>query len=588
MKLRYRAVAVVLFTLCFGSAVRAADGPYPVEVAQWNDSVKQQQREAGTALMKKLNDAIAAGEKSFTIPGGNYRFDQLLNPTAWNASHLAIRNAQNMVIDAQGSTFWFEKQANGMVLENCRNTTLKNLKIDWDPLPFTQGTVQSIDPQSSSITVRLDPGYERVTSGFAVNSATQSEVVGSIFRGMLFDSKTRRFKTEQDGFRIEPFWGNKQPDGTYRVDIKPFSGKFSNVGVVPGDLIAMWARKGYGVMLMGCGEVKLERVSLYASPFICYSDAVGPGGNIYDHCQIVRRPGTNRLMAGNADGFNCNNNVRGPILDGCEIDTIGDDFVNVHGHLARILAQPDSTTLIVSRMNFRDQPGDDASIDIYERATMAPLGNAKIVASKMVSVKLEKETCLADLNTRWYSGEASSLVYGKTVRAQQLTLEKPVQLKPDSVVLCDRFNGRGTIIRNCNFSGSLARGVLVQGPDTLIENNVFQNIRGSVLEIGGSPSYWGEGGVVNDLRLIGNTFDSGSLKPVVRILPLGKGTQAAVQKNIEIKNNKFLSGWPAIQGDNAENVVIQNNRFPARPDNAQLKEPVIMNNSKNVHIAAGQ
>lgn len=583
---------VCIISLCLDVTAGAAEGPFPPDASAWTEQIKQQQRDAGVALIRQVDAAVKAGQAAtLKIKPGHYRFDAVSNPGAWNAAHLVIQNARDLVIDAQGSTFWFEEQASGLVIMDSQRVTLKNLFIDWDPLPFTQGTIESVNTSDNTIHVRIDPGYERVTEGLAATTAAPGDADRSHFRGALFDPKTRHLKLGQSGFQIAPFWKDKLADGSYRIQVSGFWGlNVEQVGCRPGDLIALWARKGHGVLLAGCGDVRLEDVTLYAAPFICFQDAVGPGGNTYRRCSIVRRPGTSRLMAGNADGFNAGNLERGPIIEGCIIDTIGDDFVNVQGHMARVLAQPDATTVVVSRMNYRDDPGENAPVSFYDRATMEPLGSAKVLASRIISVELTAEKCLADLKVRWHSGDASGLAYGATVRAQQLTLDRPIQLKPDAVVSCEKFSGRDTVVRDCHFSGSLARGMLIQGPDVKLQGNTFENVCGSSIEIGGSPIYWGEGGVVSRAQIIGNTFRS--VIPAINILPMGKDGRAQPQSAIRIEGNTFISDWPAIIGDNVTDITIQRNRFQRSPlpqsKNSKTPgsaQPVELKNDKGSQIS---
>ena len=37
--------------------------------------------------------------------------------------------------------------------------TVRDLTIDYDPLPFTQGTIASFDHAAPEIIVKVDPGY---------------------------------------------------------------------------------------------------------------------------------------------------------------------------------------------------------------------------------------------------------------------------------------------------------------------------------------------------------------------------------------------------------------------------------------------
>src|SRR5690606_9354848 len=64
-----------------------------------------------------------------------------------------------------------------------RGITLRNVFLDMDPVPYTQGRIVAINASNRSIDVSIEAGYESpVTGSFADN--TQSDV-------MLFAAATR-------------------------------------------------------------------------------------------------------------------------------------------------------------------------------------------------------------------------------------------------------------------------------------------------------------------------------------------------------------------------------------------------------------
>ena len=94
-------------------------GPYPPEVAAWDDATKQAQRDAGTKMLADVDAAIKSGQKNIVVPKADYRFDKLL--TNRRPMHIMWRDLDGVTIDLQGSTLWFENVRTGIVLANNSN-----------------------------------------------------------------------------------------------------------------------------------------------------------------------------------------------------------------------------------------------------------------------------------------------------------------------------------------------------------------------------------------------------------------------------------------------------------------------------------
>src|SRR5688500_15803601 len=88
-------------------------------------------------VRKLINDAIVAKQAKVVIPAGEHRI-QPLDPKG--PAHLVFEGAQNLEIAGEGATLLFtDPEKNGIYFNRCNGLTLRGFKIDYEPLPFTQG-----------------------------------------------------------------------------------------------------------------------------------------------------------------------------------------------------------------------------------------------------------------------------------------------------------------------------------------------------------------------------------------------------------------------------------------------------------------
>lgn len=542
------------------ASVAESAGPLPAPMRDWTDEIKEQQREAGKRLLTEIANAAAAGEKTIRVPRGDYRFAE--NSGGHYPAHVVLpRGMDGVTLDFQGSTLWFETEASGIVLPGARRTTLRNVFLDWDPLPFLQGTVVAIQPDQGTFDVKLDPGYERASPPLM-----QPTWRG---RGIAFDPETRELKARQRGCEVTFSWEARQPDGSYRLRFHGFYGApLSESGIGVGDPYVMLRRMQRGVRLEGTVDCTLEDVTLYASPFVAFVHT-GGGGPVFRRCNILRRPGTNRLMAGNADGINCDNLTKGPVIEDCRMETLGDDFVNVHGHLARVIWQEAPDEIVTTRMNRRATMDTPVTVEFFERATMRPLGRREATWT-FASWRIEADRCLADLGHKWHSGEAAALsatAVGRTVPASRLKLDRPIEITGDVIALCEELSSPGTVIRNNHFRGSLARGLRLQSPHVVVENNTIALTLGPAVTLVGHAAFWGEGPYVHNAVVRGNTFTdthiSGAGQRGSIIVQEGRDyATTRLPHDIRIEDNVFIrSGGPAMVLRGINNLTVAGNRI---------------------------
>ena len=94
-------------------------------------------------------------------------------------------------------------------IRDCRNVVISNLAIDYEPLPFTQGTVTAIDATGKTLDVKADAGYPS-DAAFAARLA----------RGALqsMDRDTESFAVG-GRYAMQPIAARSLQDGCLRVDM---------------------------------------------------------------------------------------------------------------------------------------------------------------------------------------------------------------------------------------------------------------------------------------------------------------------------------------------------------------------------------
>jgi parallel beta-helix repeat protein len=558
-------ITLLLVITGFISMAHAQNSPLPPEMTAWDANTKQAQRDAGTKMLAEIEAAVARGEKNIVIPKGHYRFKKLIEDRY--SKHILWENMQGVTLDFQGSTFWFENPQTGIYLTHNSDCTLKNLYMDWDPLPFVQGRIMAIDHDKQQLHVKLDAGYDQSAD------APLTQNPKARWRGMIFNAQTRKLKPQVIGFSLYNDWTQRTPEGYQITKFSGFYGtKLKESGIQVGDDIAMVRRIGRAVRIEFCHNNTLENVTLYASPFVCFVQKLGTGTATFRKVNILRRPNTNRLIAGNADGINVNNMENGPLLDDCHLEYLGDDFVNVHSAYSRTVWQNADNQLVSTPINsnaaMQANNGKPVKITFFDRKTMTVIGERNIIkVTNIAKHPIEQDKCLFDLKNYFHSGEAGQFKEGnKTAQANLLTLDKPITIDSDVITTCPQFISSGAIIRNCNFVGTIARGIRLQAPNALIENNHIENVRSFGLSMSGQPQFWGEGPYVHSTIARNNTFidcangPSDNNQPVIMIKQQGDYATDTTQYDITLENNTIQNcGAMGIEVRGVKGITLTGN-----------------------------
>src|SRR5207237_10644138 len=83
-------------------------------------------------------------------------------------THLLIAEASRLTVLGEPGTLLImrDSTAAGIWLERCQEVVLRQVAIDYDPLPFTQGTIVAANPTARTFDWKVATGYAEPSQGY--------------------------------------------------------------------------------------------------------------------------------------------------------------------------------------------------------------------------------------------------------------------------------------------------------------------------------------------------------------------------------------------------------------------------------------
>lgn len=394
------------------------------------------------------------------------------------ASPIELINISNLKINGNGSKLIYTDKCRAILMDHCENLTWTNLTIDYDPLLFTQGVITAI--KGHDIDVKIDKGYRTdidtfIRCGNNINIMDPS--VGGIKAGT------------RDYFYAKSYHENE--DGTYRlqtdIDINTTVTEEGQYYVKPGDRFVLAMRDCNAVEAAFCEHIVYENITLHNGG-MGFVESFGEGGNIYRNVKITPGPkpdGTEqeRLYSTCADALHSAGVKKGPLVEKCLFEKMGDDGINVHGFYGFGAKQIDEKTWLVSPRYVNIMESGD-NIEIIDAHTY----ETKIV-TKAVRVEKMMDPSLMSLAEQAWAGKLPPHDLSVFLRVE---FEDKVQMTiGDGVCSMSRI-GVGAVVRDSVFQHLRSRGIIVKSSDAVIENNIVYDTGLSGIMCSPEIGYWGE------------------------------------------------------------------------------------------------
>lgn len=271
-------------------------------------------------------------------------------------------NSNLITIDGNNSTLRFaERKAIGLEVSRCSDLHLKNMVLEYETLPYTQGRIVGIANGGLQVTIQIDPGYPNPVADAYFGGAN----VG--IHMLLYEAAGAEIKKDS-----EFVWVNNQPATSWVTSVTSATGcssgcqvgsaciaiNFPNASTMAysgpptcGDRVALTAFYPPGATdsIAGCVQcplstrIHLENVTIRSSPaqgiaFRFCSQV------IVESCTIAPEPAiAGRLLSTNADGIFSQDGLttigttstpftgESIIVRDCAVERTGDDAIALWG-----------------------------------------------------------------------------------------------------------------------------------------------------------------------------------------------------------------------------------------------------------------
>ncbi|UJR12228.1 hypothetical protein I4U23_016405 [Adineta vaga] len=459
-----------------------------------------------------IQDALTTGRSLVVLPAGIHRL----------TDQIYIRNASNLEIEGTGTTLIMTNSRRSILFINkANNLIIRGLTFDYDPLPFTQGTITAVT--LSSITFTVHDGYPDLNDGF-----------GSTPAAHLFKPDGQRHPHAHD------FYKPSLKIITNRTGILTKTGPNWPTTLTIGDFVVLDRRETDATNAVNIfdsiGSVTFADTTMLSSPSLGFVGRYNLDAVIFR--RVTLRTGSTprgaiqpRLFSTNADAINFAHNRKGPLIENCDISHQGDDSLNVHGPFLKITNVLSNTSFQFTYLrphSFLHPTKVGDTVRLHASGNFNLIGTAKFASYRLVGTSEGVTTY--DINL---------LTPPNTPLAVDQWFDIPELNSPDYVV------------RDSYFHDHRARGLRLMASNGLIERNRFERLTKCAISIGPEFGYWREAGWVNNVTIRNNNISYIGVD--ISLSATGSITPGAI--SIFVHTDKNSAPYP----NGHSNIIIENN-----------------------------
>ncbi|MEO8766187.1 MAG: right-handed parallel beta-helix repeat-containing protein [Ginsengibacter sp.] len=468
---------------------------------------------------------------------------------------LAIDNINNLTIEGNGAEVKGHDYATLFHFTGCKNITVRNITVDWDPLPYTQGKVVQVDADYVDV---------EVAAPFVAKAGLHTEAI------LGYDPEknrmARRFTDHyQLGFEKTTEVAAPGIMRLFTGHQDRFAGKMPSIGNY---VIARHHVYGYQSFEFNqCTGVKIENITIYSNPGMGVTGEECRNINI-SHLRIMIRPGSGRWMSSTADATHFRA-CRGTItMENCLFEGMGDDATNVRSSEYLLISEllPGNKLTLKTGNKYGENPLPPRIGDKLEISSgKVPLLAYTILTVSSVAIKDSGKTLVIGFSEK---------IPGK-VRVNDLA---------GDATSCPVLR-----IRNCTVIRNRARGFIIKTRNAIIEDCTFQDVCASGIALETDVVAWWEAIGSRDVTIRNNRFIDCRFEPeylqgVIESHTMSQTAPAGIYQRITIASNIFLgSSANLLKLGSADGVSIINNIM----DNSK-EEAILLYNSRNVFISGNK
>lgn len=273
---------------------------------------------------------------TLAIEPGTYHLDGGGVGRDYDAAHFVTYDLADVTIEGNGATVVFEDaRRGGLHFFGASNTTVRGLRLEYGPPPYTRGTIVSMDEAARMIEVEIDDGYPAFGEDIFASVDPAWATVHEPDTGDFQDSLCCGGSV----INFDP--AESLGDGRFRIrNLRPWRG----IGVGRDFVAVARVPEGSALQLVGCDGTLVEDVTVHTSPLFVALVALCAGPT-FRNVTARPRPTTGRPIATTADGFHVVNCHPGPTFEDCHLERLQDDAFAIDSKMQRVAELVDSRTV---------------------------------------------------------------------------------------------------------------------------------------------------------------------------------------------------------------------------------------------------
>ena len=312
----------------------------------------------GPAIQRMLKKAASAtGPVILVFPENK----TIRVTTAQDRYVLRFHRSSDVTVDGRGSTFLLGPDVRFLRLTHSSRYVMRNLNVDFHPLPFVDGTVVAVNATERHIDVRVphnadDSDKSPLPSGGATRQDGEQAFFGMLWQPGPYGLVSTHYWVD----RMEPLAGPPHDDAVSPRVVRVYAGedfhRFNDVKPdesrislpVPG--IAHRFGPGACFELWDNDTVSMENVELWSAPWFGFSVFRNRGRVTFSGVHIRPKPNSGRLTSTWRDGFHVKGNSATLLWEDCIVAGTNDDAYNLSNHSSRVRAVISPTRIVVQQI----------------------------------------------------------------------------------------------------------------------------------------------------------------------------------------------------------------------------------------------
>jgi hypothetical protein len=419
-------------------------------------------------LQPLINDAVESGAAVLALPPGRFRL----------AEPVYVYAANGLVIDGTNTTLVATFAQPGRTdaiawwIEQCTNLVFRGLTMDFDPLPFTQGSIAAVDRVGGLVDLAVHAGYRRDVQFFKEDiSVGDSLKLHAFSAADLTVKRGHAFAIASSVDEVEP--------GLLRFDVGADNASAFDVG----DLAATGCWRFSAFQTLRSSGMVFDGVNIWASGGAAILERDGDGGSDV-RVRIEPGPaptgaGEARLISCSRDAYHAGDLRRGPDIHDSVITGAGDDMIHVFMNplFAESVDTATSTVQVTGR-NWRMVPtvlrvGD--TLSLRDTETRAEIARTAITAIERID-----------------EGTARLTVADISGFAEGITLHVP------------ELGGNGLRVRDCTLTNGVSAAIMIKSPGTRVTGNTITGFGQAGMTVATDFDSWWGAPFATDVEVSGN------------------------------------------------------------------------------------